>query len=161
MSANFDLQPWVTDSAGDGGRESDRAPHGRIVQRAAVRGRPSAACPLPPASPTASQNPNSMTTNMVPCSQNSANFYVAGMYPSSKYLMHWEEYSGTALVNTGSDLPFTTGPLPSTYPAKTFTVNVPAKRYDAAYPVLLFQRRTRPRPTLTAMCFGIFPITPA
>ena len=43
-----------------------------------------------------------MTTNLMPCSTNSANFYVAGMYPSTQYLMHWEEYAGTTLVNTGS-----------------------------------------------------------
>ena len=92
-----------------------------------------------PATPTGSQNPNYMTTNMVPCSQNSANFYVAGMYPSSKYLMHWDEYSGTNLVNFGPDLSFTTGPLPSNFPTSTFTVNVPPTAEDAAYPVVLFQ----------------------
>ena len=58
-----------------------------------------------------------MTTNLVPCSQKSANFYVAGMYPSTQYLMHWEEYAGTTLVNTGSDLPFATGALPSNFPS--------------------------------------------
>ncbi len=92
-----------------------------------------------PATPTGSQNPNFMTTNMVPCSQNSANFYVAGMYPLSKYLMHWDEYNGTNLVNFGPDLSFTTGPLPSTFPTNTFTVNVPPTAEDAAYPVVLFQ----------------------
>jgi hypothetical protein len=81
----------------------------------------------------------SMTTNLIPCSTTSANFYVAGMYASTQYLMHWEEYNGTNLVHTGNDLPFTTGPLPSTFPTSAFTVNVPAQASDAAYPVLLFQ----------------------
>jgi hypothetical protein len=92
-----------------------------------------------PASPKGSQNAASMTTNPVPCSKNSVNLFIAGMYPSSQYLMHWEEYSGTALVNTGSDLPFTTGALPANFPATTFTVTVPPQAYDAAYPVALFQ----------------------
>src|SRR5271170_5817012 len=40
----------------------------------------------------------SMSTNLVPCSQQSANFLVAGMYPSTEYLMHWREYDGTIEV---------------------------------------------------------------
>ena len=81
----------------------------------------------------------SMTTNLVACSTSSANFYVAGMYPSTQYLMHWEEYAGTALVNTGSDLAFTTGPLPSGFTAPTFQVNVPATAHDAAYPLVMWE----------------------
>ncbi len=79
-----------------------------------------------------------MTTNLVACSPQSANFYVAGMYPSTQYMMHWEEYAGATLVNTGSDLPFTTGALPSSFVKPTFQVNVPATADDAAYPVVLF-----------------------
>lgn len=79
----------------------------------------------------------SSTTNSVPCSQSSANFYVAGMQPSTQYLMHWEEY-GPNFFNTGTDLPFTTGPLPSGYPKATFTVNVPPTQHDAVYPVVLW-----------------------
>ena len=79
-----------------------------------------------------------MTTNLVPCSTKSANFYVAGMYPSTQYLMHWEEYAGTTLANTGADLPFTTGALPSTV-HPPFQVNVPPTAHDAAYPVVLWQ----------------------
>src|SRR4051794_28222319 len=37
----------------------------------------------------------SSNTNSVPCSQNSANFYVAGMLPSTQYMMHWEEIGPT------------------------------------------------------------------
>ena len=80
-----------------------------------------------------------MTTNLVPCSPQSANFYVAGMYASTQYLMHWEEYAGTTLVNTGSDLPFTTGALPSGFVMPTYHVNVPPTADDAAYPVVVSQ----------------------
>ncbi len=80
----------------------------------------------------------SMTTNSLPCTTHSANWYVAGMYPSSQYLMHWEEYSGDNLVHMGGDLSFATGPLPSDFPTSTYTNTVPAQPYDAAYPVLLF-----------------------
>src|SRR5271170_3344589 len=132
--ANFTLQPWVTAPLAAG---AVNPTSNSLV--ALFSGPPCAAghqllVRFHPASSSVS-----MTTNLVPCSANSANFYVAGMYPSSQYLMHWEEYSGTNLVNTGNDLPFTTGPLPSTFPTTTFTVNVPSQAYDAAYPVLLFQ----------------------
>ena len=73
------------------------------------------------------------------------------MYPKTQYLMHWEEYAGTTLVNTGTNLSFITGSLPSNFPTNTFTVNVPPQAYDAAYPVLLFSRFIRPRPTSPAM----------
>ncbi len=53
----------------------------------------------------------SMVTNSVACSQNSANFLVAGMLPSTEYQMHWEEY-GTNYENNGPTLSFTTGHLP-------------------------------------------------
>jgi arylsulfate sulfotransferase len=79
----------------------------------------------------------SSTTNSVACSPNSANFYVAGMLPTTQYLMHWEEY-GPNLINQGPDLSFVTGPLPADFPKPTFTVNVPPTEHDATYPVLLF-----------------------
>ena len=139
VSVNFNLTPWVTAPLAAGVVNPTVHP---LV--ALFSGPPCAAghqllVRFRPASPTGSQSPNSMTTNLVPCSQNSANFYVAGMYPTTRYLMHWEEYAGTALVNTGSDLPFVTGALPSNFPATTFKVNVPAQSYDATYPVLLLQ----------------------
>src|SRR5271170_1956506 len=134
VSVNYDLLPWVTTPLTAGAVNPTAHP---LV--ALFSGPPCAAGHqlLVRFHPSTSQV--SMTTNLVPCSTNSANFYIAGMYPSSQYLMHWEEYSGTNLVNTGNDLPFTTGPLPSTFPTTTFTVNVPSQAYDAAYPVLLFQ----------------------
>ncbi len=48
------------------------------------------------------------TTNAIPCSQSSANFYVAGMTPSTQYEMHWEEFAH-GFLNSGPDLSFTTG----------------------------------------------------
>lgn len=80
----------------------------------------------------------SMTTNAVPCSQNSANFLVAGMLPSTEYLMHWEEFANN-FQNSGPDLAFTTGRLPPNFPNEKFTVNVPATQHDAAFPLVLFQ----------------------
>jgi len=79
----------------------------------------------------------SSTTNSVPCSQSSANWYVAGMYASTQYLMHWEEY-GPNFYAQGPDIPFTTGPLPANYPPTTFQVNVPPTQHDSEYPLVLF-----------------------
>ena len=79
----------------------------------------------------------SSTTNSVACSQASANFYIAGMLPSTQYLMHWEE-SGLNFFNKGTDLSFTTGPLPADFPKPDITVNVPPTQHDAAYPVVLW-----------------------
>ncbi len=79
----------------------------------------------------------SSTTNSVPCSQQSANFYVAGMYPSTQYLMHWEEI-GPNFFAVGPDLPFTTDPLSADFPPTHFQVNVPPTQHDAEYPVALF-----------------------
>ena len=80
----------------------------------------------------------SMTTNSVPCSNNSANFLVAGMLPSSLYQMHWEEFANNFL-NSGPDLPFTTGSLPRNFPVFHSQVLVPPSPHDAAFPVILFQ----------------------
>jgi arylsulfate sulfotransferase len=80
----------------------------------------------------------SSTTNSVPCSQNSANFYIAGMYPSTQYLMHWEEY-GPDLINSGADLSFTTGPLPADFPKPDITINVPPTEHDYEYPVVFWE----------------------
>ncbi len=81
----------------------------------------------------------SMTTSPTACSSRSANFYVAGMYPSTQYLMHWEEYDGSTLVNTGADLSYKSGPFAADFPTKRYVVNVPPSAHDAAYPVVLFQ----------------------
>jgi len=72
-----------------------------------------------------------MTTNLVACrfNTNSAtpdnttmNFYIAGMYPSTTYQMHWETVNpaGTVL-NVGTDYPFTTGAIPSNVFLSTFS----------------------------------------
>jgi arylsulfate sulfotransferase len=80
----------------------------------------------------------SSTTNSVPCSQKSANFYVAGMLPSTRYMMHWEEV-GPNFFARGTDLSFTTGPISPDYPPTHFIVNVPPTPHDTQYPVILFQ----------------------
>ncbi len=79
----------------------------------------------------------SSTTNAVPCSQSSANFLVAGMYPSTQYLMHWEEFA-PGFLTSGPDQSFTTGPLPAGFPVPQMTVKVPPTGHDAAFPVVLF-----------------------
>jgi hypothetical protein len=80
----------------------------------------------------------SMTTNAVPCSNNSSNFLVAGMLPSTLYQMHWEEFANN-FENSGPDIPFTTGALPSNFPGLLAQVLVPPSPHDAAFPLILFQ----------------------
>ncbi len=77
------------------------------------------------------------TTNSVPCSTHTANFYVAGMLPSTEYLMRWEVY-GPSYFAAGKYISFTTGPLQANYPQPNFQVNVPPTQHDAEYPVVLF-----------------------
>jgi hypothetical protein len=143
VSVNFDLLPWVTTPKAAGVVNPTSHP---LV--ALFSGPPCATGDQLLVRFHPSNSQVSMTTNAVPCSQNSANLLIAGMYPSTKYLMHWEEYNGTNLVSAGSDLAFTTGPLPSNFPALQFHVNVPATADDAAYPVVLWQFLTSwPRAT--------------
>jgi arylsulfate sulfotransferase len=65
----------------------------------------------------------SQTTNSIPCSPtNSANFYIAGMYPSTEYQMHHETLTSAGMiVQTGKTLTYTTGPIPAgvTFPSQT------------------------------------------
>ncbi len=70
----------------------------------------------------------SQTTNAIPCSTtNSANFYIAGMYPNSQYQMHHETVSPSGMiVQVGKTLTFNTGPLPTTFDFPTNTVPIPA-----------------------------------
>ncbi len=66
---------------------------------------------------------SSMTTNLVPCRYNatshppdstSMNFYIAGMYPSTTYKMHWEVVNAFGIQqSTGNNLSFTTQPIAS------------------------------------------------
>jgi arylsulfate sulfotransferase len=69
----------------------------------------------------------SQTTNAIPCSAtNSANFYIAGMYPSTQYQMHHETVSpGGTIVHTGPTLTFTTGAIPAGVTFPTLTVLTP------------------------------------
>ena len=75
-----------------------------------------------------------MTTNLLPCRDNpsspdktSMNFYIAGMYPTTTYKMHWETVDPTGTVlHVGTDLPFTTGPLPANIDFPAITVPTPA-----------------------------------
>ena len=80
----------------------------------------------------------STVTNSQPCAQTSANFLIAGMYPSTQYKMHWEEIS-SSFGQKGQDLTFTTGPLSADYPPTQFQVNVPPDKDDAQFPMILFQ----------------------
>ena len=133
VSQPYTLLPWVTNS---GGSYVNPTTHPLVALFSAgpctsghfirVRFRPNG-------------SQTSMTTNAVPCSQNSANFLVAGMTPSSQYLMHWEEFANN-YNNSGPDLPFNTGPLPHNFPPalRMMTVNVPPSGHDAAFPVNLF-----------------------
>ena len=70
----------------------------------------------------------SQTTNAIPCSAtNSANFYIAGMYPNSEYQMHHETVSPSGMiVQTGATYTFTTGSIPAGITFPTMTVPVPA-----------------------------------
>src|SRR5271170_1405592 len=147
VSVGFDLLPWVTAPLAAGAVNPTTHPLVALFSGPPCTLGHQLLVRFQPAAPKGTQSASSMTTNLVPCSANSANWYVAGMYPSSKYLMHWEEYAGTTLVKTGTNLSFTTGALPAGYPAKTYTVNVPAQAYDAAYPVALFYSNPYPSAT--------------
>ena len=130
----YELLPWVTNS---GGSYVNPTTHPLVALFSAgpctsghsirVRFRPNG-------------SQTSMATNAVPCSQQSANFLVAGMTPSSQYLMHWEEFASN-YDNSGPDLPFNTGPLPSNFPPpmRVWRLNVPPSGHDAAFPVNLFE----------------------
>ncbi len=147
VSVTFTLLPWVTTPLAAGTVNPTTHPLVALFSAPPCAAGHQLLVRFKPATPTGSQSANSMTTNRVACSANSTNFYIAGMYPSSQYLMHWEEYNGTTLVNTGNDLPFTTGPIPSNFQARTLTVNVPPQAHDADYPVVLIQNEPTPAAT--------------
>ena len=123
VSVSFNLLPWVTAPLAAGVVNPTSHP---LV--ALFSGPPCAAGHQLLVRFHPATSSTSMTTNLVPCSPNSANFYIAGMYPSTQYLMHWEEYAGTTLVNTGTDLPFTTGALPSNFVTAHVSGQRPAHR---------------------------------
>jgi hypothetical protein len=70
----------------------------------------------------------SQVTNATPCSPtNSANFYIAGMYPSTQYQMHHETVSPSGMiVQTGATYTFTTGSIPAGITVPIITVPIPA-----------------------------------
>jgi hypothetical protein len=132
VSAQYVLNPWVTQSGGSAVHTTRHplvalfsagpCPSGDFIR---VRFHKFTAV-------------TSMTTNSLACSSSSANFLVAGMQPSSRYVMHWEQVSNNQVVSSGTDQPFTTGPLPANFPGEQFTANPPPASRDAAFPVVLF-----------------------
>ena len=77
-------------------------------------------------------------TNAMPCSSYTSNFYVAGMLPNSNYLMNFEELNSSGgLLQSGPQLPFATGSIPSTITFPTFTTVVPPPPSSQAFPVIL------------------------
>jgi arylsulfate sulfotransferase len=55
------------------------------------------------------------------------NFYIAGMYPSTTYNMHWETLDPKGnILHIGTDWPFTTGVIPSNITFPVRTVPIPA-----------------------------------
>jgi hypothetical protein len=68
----------------------------------------------------------------------SMNFYVAGMYPNSTYLMNWETLSPTgSIVVSGSTYSYTTGAIPSSVFFPSFTVTIPPRPGVHDQPILL------------------------
>jgi arylsulfate sulfotransferase len=65
-------------------------------------------------------------------------FEIAGMYPTSTYLIHSETETG-GKVTSGANVKFTTGALPTSIPFPTFQTLVPVgPQTDTAEPVLLW-----------------------
>ena len=86
------------------------------------------------------------STNWLPCRAvagspspdlTSMNFYVAGMYANSTYLMHWESVDlNGATVTTGTPYAFTTGSIPSSVSVPLRTVIIPPPA-DSVQPIVL------------------------
>jgi hypothetical protein len=131
VSVQYTLTPWVTSS---GGSAVNPTSHPLVALFSAG---PCTAGHSIRVRFKQNGSQTSSTTNAVPCSSKSANFLVAGMYPSTQYLMHWEEFA-TGFLTSGPDQPFTTGALPPAFPVPSMTVKVPPTGHDAAFPVLLF-----------------------
>lgn len=92
-----------------------------------------------------SSDATGQNTNLIPCrvqagvtspDLTSMNFYVAGMYPATTYLMRWEvvQPNGTT-IEVGTEYPFTTGNIPSTVPIPE--VKVPPPSSSLQQPILL------------------------
>jgi len=77
-------------------------------------------------------------TDWKTCTGNtSMNFYVAGMYPSSTYIMDYQVQTGSTITAGPSNLRFTTGALPSNITFPTFTVKSGTKHIDTQQPIVL------------------------
>lgn len=93
----------------------------------------------------------SQTTNPVLCRAagsspdlSSMNFYIAGMYPSSVYLMHWETlHPNGAIVRAAVDIPFTTGAIPAGTRIPTITLIQPPPVDDTQQPIMLQSYNSR------------------
>ena len=133
VTVQYVLNPWVNCPRWLAG-ESDQPSAGGAIQRRPVYG-----WPLDPGSISKPRVGRLQHHQYGGLLSKSANFLVAGMLPSSHYLMHWEELSGAQLVRSGTQLSFATGPLSATFPPdEHFTVNIPASPHDSAFPVILF-----------------------
>ncbi len=90
----------------------------------------------------------SSTTNMTACRVNgssgspdlrSMNFYVAGMYPNTTYLMNFETVNpGGSIVTSGTEYAFTTGAIPASAHFPPLTVTAPPPPGDDDQPILLW-----------------------
>ena len=69
----------------------------------------------------------------------SMNFYVAGLYPSSSYVLDYQVLTGGSMVAGPATVNFTTGPLPSNITFPKFAVGVPGpkEKIDAQQPMIL------------------------
>jgi len=78
-------------------------------------------------------------TNWTACNGSTTmTFEIAGMYPSTQYLIHAQTATGGKITN-GANVKFNTGPLPAGIPFPTFQVLVPAgPQTDTAEPALLW-----------------------
>jgi len=77
------------------------------------------------------------STDWKMCTGNtSMNFYVAGMYPSSTYIMDYQVQTGSTITPGPGGLSFTTGALPSNITFPTFTVES-GKHIDTQQPIVL------------------------
>ncbi len=132
VSATYNLTPWVTSA----GTQAVNPTNHPLV--ALFSGPPCTAGHWLIVRFQQASSGVSTTTSSIACSSKSANFLVAGMYPSTQYMMHWEEYDSAGLVNTGANLSFTTGAISAPFTLPTFQVNIKPTAHDAAYPVVFW-----------------------
>ena len=133
VSAQYVMQPWVT-TAGGSAVNPTTHPLVALFSAGPCTVGHSIRVRFQPAGVVAT-----MTTNAVPCSQNSANFLVAGMRPSTKYQMHWEEFGPGYGGSSGPTQNFTTGPASIKLFNLQPTLKMPPTGHDAAFPVVLFE----------------------